>query len=788
MFFRKMHSGRPGKAQRKSYYLKTLLDYFIFTFVILVLTFSVSTQLFLRGFERKIEESNLNLLRYVQSYTDEKIKSSTAQIISQHFIESNNSRLPDFFNPAYPLGTDTIIDSYQTIASIMQTHEYIHSIYLYRYFDDTLLSVPEGITYHALKGSRNLPVDIGGLVNEITAQSTQPVWLSPETTSAFFESNSIITYGTNLPLRFSHGKSDGIMIINLNQEKLFESVQKIYDENGFLLLLSQDDRLYSHTSMNTPVSLDDISSQIIPPMHGAEEGFFTIKLQEQSFGVVWLKSSPADWSYVYLIPLSEMTRQAMEIMKTIALIFLGVFILAIILINLITFHLHKPLRNLVSSLGTNPNIQKNAGGDDFAYMENVFAYLSGRVGEMEKTIDSNRSIIEYKALIDLLYATPHQHGGSQSSLDFFSPSFTAPRFQLLVLEIDHSVFLNLENPQREFMIIKAKEFTEDFLRGFGSGISICHPANCVVSLLNHTDHPVACQDAQALLDTLFREMGAGFNTFISGSVNSLSSISHLYDQSQRALDYHYLYNYHNVFTEEDILHEDSFNAENSQEFFDLLCGLMLANQPQQAFALLEEKAAQIRCERHSYQYVQGFCLQLSHRISQTCKQLGLQIDEEENRNLMQRFDGIRSLDDYIGWASFVIKLHLEKIEYRNASIHSDFIHRVADYVNTHIEEDITLKSVSYAFHMSSSHLSRLFKDCLNTNFQDYVFDKKLERAAWYLENEPEKNVRTISSTLGYLTPAYFSKIFKGKYGVTPSQYRKQNHLPPPDEQAPGEHP
>jgi len=37
-------------------------------------------------------------------------------------------------------------------------------------------------------------------------------------------------------------------------------------------------------------------------------------------------------------------------------------------------------------------------------------------------------------------------------------------------------------------------------------------------------------------------------------------------------------------------------------------------------------------------------------------------------------------------------------------------------------------------------------------------------------NEPIKN---IISFLGYETPSYFTKIFKNKYGVTPSQYRKE---------------
>lgn len=770
MHFRKLLRGKLLKPH--SYYMKVLLNYFAFTFLLLLVTFFTSIRFFLPAFERKIEESNLNLLRHVQSSTDEKISSSTAEIISNHFVETGSSPLPRFFSPAYPLSTNTIIDSYQTLATITQTHEYIHSIYLYRYFDDTLLSVPQGITYGALSGGRNFPADISGLIDKIAGENIQPVWLSPETTSAFFDSKSIITYGTNIPLRFSGGKNDGIVIINLDQEKLLESVQNMYSEDSFLLMLSKDGRVYSHTGENSQIDLAGVSSQILPGISDSDEGVLTIKLHNETFGMVWLKSP--EWAYVYLIPLSQMTDQAADMLRTVVFVFIGVFLLAVVLLNLITFRLHKPLRQLVTTLSSNPDVKKCEDGDDFAYMENVFSYLSHRVGEMEKTMDSNRSTIEDKAFIDLLYAAPQNN--PKNSLGFFLADAPSQNFQLLILEVDSCVLANLENTQQQFIIIKAREYTESFLRAYGKSFCICHPANAVVSLLSFEKFAVNPADGLKLLDLLLQKMGVNFNVFISESTGSLSEISTAYDGGKCALDYRFIYNYHNVFTPQDIISAESFSFDSNQDFFEQLRSLILSNQPQQIEGLLGEKTAAIRRERHSCAYVQRFCQQLSQVTASGCKQLGVQISREENQELTSRFNKVTSLDSSIAWAFAAIKLHLGKIEHRNAAIHSDFIHQAAEYISTHIEEDITLKSVAHEFHISSSHLSRLFKDCLNTSFQDYVFDKKLERAAWYLENDPAKNVRTISGLLGYMTPAYFAKIFKGRYGVTPSQYRKQQRI------------
>ena len=41
-----------------------------------------------------------------------------------------------------------------------------------------------------------------------------------------------------------------------------------------------------------------------------------------------------------------------------------------------------------------------------------------------------------------------------------------------------------------------------------------------------------------------------------------------------------------------------------------------------------------------------------------------------------------------------------------------------------------------------------------------------------LVRAPEKSVMEIAESLGYYTPTYFTRLFKEKFGVTPSQYRK----------------
>ena len=100
------------------------------------------------------------------------------------------------------------------------------------------------------------------------------------------------------------------------------------------------------------------------------------------------------------------------------------------------------------------------------------------------------------------------------------------------------------------------------------------------------------------------------------------------------------------------------------------------------------------------------------------------------------------------------------------------IDEISEYIRLHCCENITLPVVAEAFHVTPSHLSRLFKSVRGENFSSYVLDQKLTLAAQLLLQSPDMSIMQISESLGYYTPTYFTRLFKEKFGVTPSQYRR----------------
>ena len=95
---------------------------------------------------------------------------------------------------------------------------------------------------------------------------------------------------------------------------------------------------------------------------------------------------------------------------------------------------------------------------------------------------------------------------------------------------------------------------------------------------------------------------------------------------------------------------------------------------------------------------------------------------------------------------------------------------ILDYVNTHYREaDITLRSVANIFSYTEKYLSHFFKNKKGMGFNEYVGELRLQHAYRLMEGGCV-TVSEIAAKCGFADPLYFSKFFKKKTGVSPSEY------------------
>ena len=85
--------------------------------------------------------------------------------------------------------------------------------------------------------------------------------------------------------------------------------------------------------------------------------------------------------------------------------------------------------------------------------------------------------------------------------------------------------------------------------------------------------------------------------------------------------------------------------------------------------------------------------------------------------------------------------------------------------------DISLDSVSAILNLNSAYFSTLFKRTFGVNFLDYMTELRME-AAKNLLADPLRSTAEVAGMVGYESANYFTRAFKKKVGVTPTDYRR----------------
>lgn len=96
-----------------------------------------------------------------------------------------------------------------------------------------------------------------------------------------------------------------------------------------------------------------------------------------------------------------------------------------------------------------------------------------------------------------------------------------------------------------------------------------------------------------------------------------------------------------------------------------------------------------------------------------------------------------------------------------------------EYIETHMDDKITLKYLSRKTGYSVCHLSRKFKEEVGCSIVEYTNRVKIEEAKKILTSTLEP-IEEMSGRLGFGSRSYFSGLFKEMVGETPTDYR-MNH-------------
>lgn len=102
--------------------------------------------------------------------------------------------------------------------------------------------------------------------------------------------------------------------------------------------------------------------------------------------------------------------------------------------------------------------------------------------------------------------------------------------------------------------------------------------------------------------------------------------------------------------------------------------------------------------------------------------------------------------------------------------YSPIIRKAIHYILLNLRNALTVEGIAKAVNVSPNYLSSIFSKEVGVKLVSYIQNFRLEKAA-HLLTYTTASIQEICASVGIHDNNYFSKIFKKKYGKTPSEYR-----------------
>ncbi|MDD9269502.1 response regulator [Paenibacillus sp. GCM10023248] len=118
---------------------------------------------------------------------------------------------------------------------------------------------------------------------------------------------------------------------------------------------------------------------------------------------------------------------------------------------------------------------------------------------------------------------------------------------------------------------------------------------------------------------------------------------------------------------------------------------------------------------------------------------------------------------------------MDMIQKSRSRKHESVVEACLQYVEAHYMEDLSLDTVAASLFFSPNYLTLMFKQHLGTTFSKYLSEFRMKKALELLQNS-DLRVYEIAPRTGFKDDKYFYRVFKNKFGITPDEYRRNNHL------------
>lgn len=206
------------------------------------------------------------------------------------------------------------------------------------------------------------------------------------------------------------------------------------------------------------------------------------------------------------------------------------------------------------------------------------------------------------------------------------------------------------------------------------------------------------------------------------------------------------------------------------EKFDLLAGHLESGRSDDFHALMKEIFEPVQAGRIADK-TQAMELYYSAALALLAYVNRRQLHARVPTNLLMQFDAHASWEEGFLFLSRAAEKLFADRRIGEGNRAAGAIKEIGAYIETHLDEDLSLVCLSKRFHFNPSYLSRIFKQESGLNLSEYIDKARIRKAKELLSHEGMK-IHEVGARVGYEAAHSFTRFFKKSAGMTPQEYRE----------------
>ncbi len=163
-------------------------------------------------------------------------------------------------------------------------------------------------------------------------------------------------------------------------------------------------------------------------------------------------------------------------------------------------------------------------------------------------------------------------------------------------------------------------------------------------------------------------------------------------------------------------------------------------------------------------------------INRSAIETGVNVEKslQDSSSYFEIIQQFKTIDDLSIWLFTTMEKIVDSVFKYSEEKHAHIIRKTISYLNENYNKKITLEDVAKRIYLSPVYFSRIFKQETGTTFIHVLNTIRIERSCELIWTDRYR-LTDIALMCGFEDQSYFTKVFKRVMGISPMQYKIQFH-------------